>query len=363
MTAKLTVAVIGASGITGGELCRLLLVHPGVERIHPVARTDAHFERVHRNLLGCGLRFTDIEHVKARAGGLDCVFFATPPGDAIRHAPHFLERGVRVVDLSAAFRFSHASAYERVYGHEHAAPELLEEAVFGVTEFAREQVRGARLIANPGCYVIAALLALVPVVSASRATPNELIAIHAINGTTGAGSTPRREIMHATAINDVLPYSLEGHRHAPELEEHLGRLAGTPVGVNFSTAHGNFARGIYLQAALRAPPSADWSRESLIRLYESAYGKGAEKEFFVRVVDAPRSGKPNDKEYDLYPSMARVVGSNFCHIGMDYDAQRRLIKIVAVIDNLIKGAAGSAIQNMNVMFDLDERLGLNHYGL
>lgn len=362
-TMKAKLAVIGASGTTGGELLRLLLTHPQVDAVYPVARTEEPLERIHRNLLGSGLAFMDLKAVKARAGELHGVFFATPPAEALAHARDFLDRGAKVVDLSAAFRFRDPALYGHAYGDNHSAPDLLREAVYGVTEFVRADLRNARLVANPGCYVITALLALAPLLREGYAMIEEPIAISALNGTSGAGSSPKREVMHASAANDVLAYSLEGHRHTPEIEDQLSRLAGRPVTVNFNTAHGNFPRGIFLQASLRAAPHVECSRESLIDLYQRAYGKGAEQEFFVRIVDEPRSGKRNDKEYHLYPSVARVAGSNFCHIGLDWDTDRRLIKVVAVIDNLVKGAAGSAIQNMNVMLGLDEKLGLLQYGL
>lgn len=360
----LTVGVAGATGYTGGELCRLLLNHPHVRRIVPTARRDDTLERVHPNLLGSGLTFSTFEALKEQAADVDIVFFCTPSGTAMQHAGWFLDRGCRVIDVSADFRFSDPDAYQRVYGIEHTAPGLLADAVYGVTELHRDRIAQARLVANPGCYVITSILALTPILRSGWADLDQPVRITAVNGTTGAGATPVRAVMHAEALNSMLPYSLDGHRHAPELEAHLAPQAGRPLTIDLSTAHGNFARGIYVQASLQADPDRDGiSRDSLLDLLTRSYGPGGAGEFFVRVVDKARSGQLNEKDYELYPRLAAVTGSNFCHIGADCDQQRGVIKLVATTDNLVKGAAGSAIQNMNVMCGLDETCALTAYGL
>ncbi|MEV5161952.1 N-acetyl-gamma-glutamyl-phosphate reductase [Streptomyces sp. NPDC053728] len=361
----LTVGVIGATGYTGGELCRLLLNHPLVTDILPTAREAVPFDRMHANLLGSGLEFLTLEALRRQADKLDVVFFCTPSGEAMRNASWFLDRGIRVVDLSADFRFVDPAVYKEVHGAEHAAPELLSEAAYGVTELNRQNVAKARLVSNPGCYVITAILALTPVLRAGWADLDSPIHINAVNGTTGAGNKPKRAVMHAEALNSMMPYSMEGHRHGPELETHLAHQAEREIVVDFNTAHGNFARGIYLQANLAIHPDrrqhAD--RGALLALLTDFYGKGGDKEFFVRVNEFPKTGGLNSKEYDVYPSVASVTASNFCHIGVDYDARRGIVKVLSVTDNLVKGAAGSAIQNMNVMFGVDETTGLRNYGL
>ncbi len=362
---ELTVAVVGASGYAGGELCRLLLNHPAVGRILPTARSTDEFEHVHPNLLGCGLSFVTLDHVREHARELDVVFFCTPSGEAMRHAQWFLEQGCRVIDLSADFRFADPAVFADVYGFEHAVPDLLPDSVYGVTELDREAVAGSRMVANPGCYAITATLALTPVLRSGLVDPEVPIHISAVNGTTGAGNKPKRQIMHAEAVNSMLPYSMEGHRHGPELEVNLSRTAGREVVVDFNTAHGNFSRGIYLQANLAVLPSrrAEVSRERVLDVLTDFYGTGSDGSFFVRVNNSPKSGKINDKEYDVYPSLAGVIGSNFCHIGADVDERRGIVKLIAVTDNLVKGAAGSAIQNMNVMLGLDETTALRNYGI
>jgi len=365
MTEGATVGVFGGAGFTGGELCRLLLGHPGVASILPTSRGGESFERLHRNLAGCGLEFRTPDALLERAGELDVAFFCTPSGEAMRLAPALLEAGVRVVDLSADFRFADADGYRRAYGGEHACPEHLAEAACGITELHREEVSRARLVANPGCYVIAATLSLAPLLQAGLVALESPLQLAAVNGTSGAGSSPRPEVMHANAFGTVLPYSMDGHRHSAELEARFRELAGRPVPASIATAHGNFARGIYVNATL--VPSPNWretpSRGSLTDLYQDFYGRGHEGDHFVLVNDLPRRGGLNAKEYDLYPQVGSVTGSNFCHLGLDFDRERGLIKAMAAIDNLVKGAAGSAIQNMNLMLGFEETAGLGHYGV
>ena len=365
MADKLRVGVVGASGYAGGELCRLLLSHECVQEILPTSRGSDAFERVHPNLLGCGLEFISLPELIETAASLDAVFLCTPPGEAMESAKLFLQLGVKVIDLGPDFRFPTASQYTSVYGIPHVASELLENAVYGVTELNRGKIRSAQLIANPGCYAITCILGLLPLIKTGFIDFSKEIHISAINGTTGAGGSPTRDTSHATVSNGVLPYSLEGHRHGPELEYQLASIADQPVEVVFTAAHGSFARGIHelITVSAKIEYAKKLSRESLIEFYIKYYGKGTDGEHFVVVNQFKRSGVKNAKEYHLYPNVARVTGSNFCHIGLDYQSEHGVIKIVAVSDNLVKGAAGSAIQNMNLMFNLPETTGLRHYGL
>lgn len=358
---RLTAGVIGGTGHSGGELCRLLLGHPAVGTILPTARTDVTFAEVHPNLLGSGLSFIPADQLAGRADELDVVFFCTPSGEAMHQARHYADRGVRVIDLSADFRFADPEVYQRVYGAEHADPGLLAEAVYGVTELNRHRIAEARVIANPGCYAITAILGLVPLLRAGMARPDMPVGIHAVNGTTGAGSTPKKAIMHAEMSGAMLSYSLAGHRHGPELEAVLEPLTGRPVTVDLNTAHGNFTRGIHLQANVRL--AAELSRDDALALYTEAYGDGHDGEYFVLVNTLPKRGALNEKRYEIYPNLTGVVGANFCHIGLDHAPAGNTIKIVAATDNLVKGAAGSAIQNMNAMLGLDEHTGLTAYAL
>ncbi|MEQ4303820.1 N-acetyl-gamma-glutamyl-phosphate reductase [Plantactinospora sp. B6F1] len=359
----LTAVVVGAAGHTGGEVCRLLLGHPYVGEILPTSRSDLPFDQTHPNLRGCGLVYRSAdEALDARP---DVAFLCAPAGEAMRMAPRFLTAGTRVVDLGPDFRFADPDVYTRVYGRPHLAPELLAKAAYGVSELNRAEITAARLVANPGCYVITALLALYPLLGAAFVDWSSLIRISAINGTSGGGTAPHPRLMHAEVAGSMLSYSLNGHRHAPELETVLGRLGGRPVSVDLSTAYGPFVRGTFLTASLSVGTAwrDDLDRDAVLDRYRKTYGSGADGEYFVRVVDQPRRGGLNEKEYDLYPRLADVVGSNFCHVGTDYDATHAVIRVVAVTDNLGKGAAGSAIQNMNLLTGLPESTGLAAYAL
>ncbi|AUS80767.1 N-acetyl-gamma-glutamyl-phosphate reductase [Actinoalloteichus sp. AHMU CJ021] len=364
MTGRLRVGVVGATGWAGRELCRLLLGHPEVGEIVPAARdTTRSFAAVHPNLLGSGLEFVHLDALVERAGALDVVFLCVPAGEAMGMAPELLRRGTRVVDLSADFRFPDPALYERIYARPHSSPELLPEAVFGVTELVRDRLPEARLVANPGCYVISVLLGLLPLAEEGLLGSAGSVHVHAVNGTTGASAKPTRDLHHAEVFGSMLPYSLEGHRHSGELELHLGRLAGGPVDVVMSTAHGAFARGILAQITVLVPPEHrdGLSREALTARYLGRYGSDHSGEHFVLVNDLEKRGGANAKEYGAYPRLSNVVGTNYCHLGVDHDPARSVIKVVSVIDNLGKGAAGSAVQNMNVMVGLPDTTGLRAY--
>jgi N-acetyl-gamma-glutamyl-phosphate reductase common form len=338
-----------------------LLGHPLIKSILPTARGDESFCRVHPNLLGSGLEFVTVDELADRAGELDVVFFSTPTGEAMRSARHYLEHGVRVIDLSADFRFADPLVYQRVHGPEHLEPELLADAVYGVTELFREHIAKTNLVANPGCYAITAILALAPLLTSGHARLDVPVAVHAVNGTTGAGTTPKKALMHAEVAGSMLAYGLDGHRHGPELETVFGELTGRNVVVDLNTTHGDFARGIHLQANVALDGELD--RDALIELYLAHYGRGHEGEYFVLVNDRPRREGRNAKEYALYPNITSVLGTNFCHVGVDVDRDRGIAKVVAVTDNLVKGAAGSAIQNMNTMLGVDQTRGLRHYAV
>ena len=366
MADRLAVGVLGGTGYAGGELCRLLLNHPFVGSVHPSSRTDAPFERVHRNLAGSGLAFVSPDALVDGDVDLDVVFFATPTGEAMAAAGAFLDRGTRVVDLSADFRFPDPAAFATAHGRPHAAPDLLDRAVTnGITEHNRHEVRGAALVANPGCYVVTAALGLAPLLASGLADTARTVHVAAVNGTTGAGSTPRRPILHAEADGAMLAYDLAGHRHADELVLRLAEAGAGVVDVDLGTSHGSFPRGIHVQASVAiAPEHRDTlTRDDVLALYRDHYGAGHAGEFFVLVNDHPALLARGTKEYDLFPTVRAVQGSNFCHVGLDVDRRAGRVRVVAVTDNLVKGAAGSAIQNMNVMLGHDETAGLRGYGL
>ena len=189
--------------------------------------------------------------------------------------------------------------------------------------------------------------------------------MNAINGTTGAGNNPKIDVTHANATENVLTYNAEGHRHAPEVEDKLQSLFKKKILIDLNTAHGNFRRGIYLRVNLNVKKRYinTINRDSIIRIFKKFYNKQNKNNQFIQILDHKKKLQKNDKEYDLYPSVINVIGSNNCLIGLDYDQQLGVIRIIATTDNLIKGAAGSAIQNMNIMFGCDETESLSKYGI
>lgn len=356
MTDKLTVGVLGASGATGTEACRLLLRHPSVAEIVPFARKDGLLGDHHRRLWASRLRFQSPEGFADRTD-LDVALLCTPTGAASQVAGQLVAAGITVIDLSADHRFPAPEELRMHHGIDHPDPTVLDLARYGLTEFARDEIRGAVLIANPGCFAITAELALVPLAHAGLLGRESTVTIFAINGMTGAGASPRWETSAVYASGALLAYGLDGHRHAPEIESVLARHGAGGTIIDMSTAHGDFPRGIHLTISVR-PPGRLPDREELLDLYLTQYGQRGEGEQFVDIVTQRREGGLNHKDYGLYPTMPAVVGTNNCHIGVDVDPRIGAIKIVAVTDNLVKGAAGSAIQNMNVALGLPEASGL-----
>ena len=359
---KLVVGVYGGRGYTGRELCRLLLEHPNIGRIIPASKGEESFDEANPNLAGCGLNFVNPQELESRANEFDLVFLRGDGGESLRQAPLFLDKGAKVIDLGADFRLQ-KSRYERVYGREHTSPQLLEEAVYGLPEFNRDLIKRARLVANPGCYVITGLLGLHPLLKEGIIDLTN-IPIFAINGTTGGKSEPTRGLMHSNVSGDILAYSTEGHRHGDEFEERIALVTGEPAMVNFNTAHGDFTTGIHLEATPIVKPEyrEGLTRERIIEIYKTHYPK--DKFPFVRINSRPRAlagTKESGKDYTIMPRISNVRGTNFCDIGLDYDENRGIIKVVAVADNLVRGSAGTAIQNMNLMFGFDETAGLRGY--
>jgi len=361
MKSKIDVGIVGASGYTGGELVRLLLNHSNVNLKWVTSRHEERLEVMHPNLLGCTLKFTKLEEVDP---SVDAVFFCLPSSEAMKKAPMFLDAGAKVIDLGADFRFKNPERYKEIYNKEHQSPQLLKEVVYGITEINREDIKNARLIANPGCYVITSILGILPLIH-NKIIPLDNININALNGTSGAGIELRREVMHPESSDNILPYSLEGHRHSGEIENQLEIFGKEKAKVNFTTAHANFTRGIYsvISSPVKDELKEKLTRDGLLKLYNDFYGKDEDGEWFVRVKDFKKTMGKNKKEYSVYPFVAHVKGSNFCHIGLDYDEERGIVRVISVTDNLVKGAAGSAIQNMNVMFGFDEKAGLEQFGL
>ena len=339
------VGIVGGTGYTGVELLRLLVQHPQVEVTVITSRSEAGVKVVdmYPNLRGHYDNLAFSVPDSATLGACDAVFFATPHGVAHALAGELLAAGTRVIDLSADFRLQDAEEWAAWYGQPHGAPELLGEAVYGLPEVNREQIRGARLIAVPGCYPTAAQLALLPLLEAGLADAETLIA-DCKSGVSGAGRGAKVGSLFCEAGESMMAYSVKGHRHLPEIRQGLRRAAGREVGLTFVPHLTPMIRGIHATLYARV---ADRSVD-LQALFERRYAN----EPFVDVMPA-----------GSHPETRSVRGANVCRLAVHRPQGGDLVVVLSVIDNLVKGASGQAIQNLNIMFGLDERLGLGHAGM
>ena len=332
-------AVIGGTGYTGLELIRLLLGHPEAQLAAVCSRSEAGraLSEVFPNFEGkSDLRFT------AELGAADVpdvVFFATPNGVAMKQAPALLERGIRVIDLAADFRLPDPAVWEQWYKEPHACPELLAEAVYGLPEIYRKDIAGAHLVANPGCYPTSVLLGFHLLVKSGEVDPGCLIA-DAKSGVSGAGRRASVGLLAAEIDGNFKAYKVSAHRHFPEIEMHLERAAGSGIGLSFTPHLLPIARGIHSTLYCRT----ERSQEELQELFEVAYAD----EPFVTVLEA-----------GSHPEVRAVRGVNDCHIAVHKPRSSEIAKVLVVIDNLVKGAAGQAVQNMNLLFGFDETTGLS----
>ena len=338
---KIKVAVIGASGYAGLELVRLLARHPGCDlaALTSLEYPGRPFDEVFPALAGIvQLPFSDAtpEEIAAQA---EVVFTAVPHQAAMGMIPGFLERGCKVVDLSADFRFREVGLYEKWY-QAHTAPELLAEAVYGLPELHRDEVRRTRLVGNPGCYPTCVILGLAPLAKAGLLQPDSVIA-DCKSGASGAGRQALLGITFCEVNEGFRAYKVLEHRHTPEMEQELSGLAGTPVRVTFTPHLVPMSRGILgtLYANLTEPRPEDELRELYRQFYQGHP--------FVRL---HRPGS--------LPDTRDVRGANFCDLALRVDREGRRVIVISVIDNLNKGAAGQAVQNFNLMCGFPETLGL-----
>jgi len=335
------IGIVGASGYTGVELLRLLVSHPDVEVSCVTSRQSAGeaVGTVFPSLRGClDLNFEQLD-AAALAARADLVFTAVPHQAAMEMVPGLLAAGCRVVDLSADFRLHDVAVYEAWY-QQHTAAELLPEAVYGLPEIYRSAIPSARLVANPGCYPTSIALALAPLLQGGLIDPATIIA-DCKSGTSGAGRSAKVDTLYCEVNEGFKAYGLPRHRHTPEIEQTLSHLAGQPVVINFTPHLVPANRGIL--STCYATLTAAATTAELVERFQAHYAG----ETFVRVLPAGQM-----------PNIAQVRGSNFCDIGLSVDERTGRVVVVAVIDNLVKGAAGQAIQNMNLMLGLDEQRGL-----
>ncbi len=337
------VGIVGGTGYTGVELLRLLARHPQAEVVAITSRKEAGMPvaEMFPNLRG----HIDLKFCAPQQAGLencDVVFFATPNGIAMQQARELLAAGVRVVDLAADFRIKDIAVWQKWYGMEHACPELVAEAVYGLPEVNRAEIQTARLVANPGCYPTAVQLGFLPLLEVGVVDVSYLIA-DAKSGVSGAGRKAEVGALFAEAGDNFKAYAASGHRHLPEISQGLARYAGKPVGLTFVPHLTPLIRGIHATLYARLTDAAD-----VQALFEKRYAN----EPFVDVLP-----------FGSHPETRSVRGANMCRIALHQPQGGDTLVILSAIDNLVKGASGQAVQNMNIMFGLPETMGLELVGL
>lgn len=331
--------IVGGTGYTGVELLRLLARHAGVSLHAITSRKEVGMPvaQMYPNLRGwVDIAFSD--PADGRLNDCDVVFFATPNGIAMQDAGRLLDAGVKVIDLAADFRIKDVAEWEKWYGMTHAAPALVDEAVYGLPELNREAIRKARLVANPGCYPTAVQLGLIPLLEAGLVDAGSLIA-DCKSGVSGAGRKAEVAALFCEAGDSFKAYGVAGHRHLPEIRQGLGRVSSQAVGLTFVPHLTPLVRGIHATLYARMTREAD-----VQTLFEQRYAQEA----FVDVMPA-----------GSHPETRSVRGSNQCRIAVHRPQGGDTLVILSVIDNLVKGAAGQAVQNMNLMFGLPEGQGLD----
>ncbi|HEX7997697.1 MAG TPA: N-acetyl-gamma-glutamyl-phosphate reductase [Pyrinomonadaceae bacterium] len=334
---KLRIGIFGGSGYGGAELLRLLLLHPQAE-VELVTANEHAGKRVgdvHRNLYGLtDLRFTLAPEDLGSLGQLDCIFLALPHGQALEIAPRLPEH-VKVIDLSGDFRLRDSVVFREHYGREHTAMETQGKFVYGLTETNRESIKSARFISNPGCFATATLLGLAPLVAHNLLSGR--VIVDAKTGSSGSGAKPAANTHHPQRMNSFYAYKPFTHQHVPEIEQELRAVGDWSSELVFMTHSLPVARGIF--ASIYAETKRELTLEEAREVFAEFYGDS----FFVRMVEGS-------------PDINWVKTTNFCDIGLAARASQ--LVVFSALDNLVKGAAGQAVQNMNLMFGLDERSGL-----
>ncbi|EML6322526.1 N-acetyl-gamma-glutamyl-phosphate reductase [Bacillus cereus] len=341
------VAIIGATGYGGIELIRLLEQHPyfSIASLHSFSQVGECITNVYphlRNVLVHTLQEIDVETIGKEA---EIVFLATPAGVSAELTPKLLAEGLKVIDLSGDFRMIDPSSYELWYKRPAAKEEILRKAVYGLSEWKRTEIQKANLIANPGCFATATLLAIAPLVRSSMIEEDSII-IDAKSGVSGAGKTPTTMTHFPELYDNLHIYKVNQHQHVPEIEQMLTEWNSESQPITFSTHLIPISRGIMI--TLYAKVKQKMEIKQLQKLYEETY----EQSPFIRIC---KQGK--------FPSPKEVRGSNYCDIGIAYDERTERVTVVSVIDNMMKGAAGQAIQNANIIAGLEETTGLQHMPL
>ena len=334
---KVKVAILGGSGYTAVELIKLLLRHPGAEIAAITSRQDEHIADLHPSLLGrIDVRCQPFDADALKAKGVQVAFGCLPHGTSMESIPPLLERGIRVIDLSADYRLRDPNVYQQWYKETHHDTKNLAQAVYGLPEVYGEQLPGARLVANPGCYPQTAVLGLAPLVANKRIELSGIV-IDSKSGVSGAGRTPKLNVHFPECNESVAAYAVGTHRHTPEIEQALSDLAGAPVQVIFTPHLMPMDRGIF--STIYATPTRAVAESELVELYRGYF-----------------AGKPFVRVRTNLPATKDTTGTNFLDVCVR--AVRGKVLVLAAEDNLVRGASGVAVQNFNRVFGFDERTGL-----
>ena len=336
------VGIIGATGYAGGELVRLLMGHPQAEIVWYGSRSyiDKKYYEVFQNMFQIVDSKCLDDNMEELAAQADVIFTATPQGFCASIINEEILSKVKVVDLSADFRIKDVKVYEEWYKITHKSPQFIDEAVYGLCEINREDVKKARLVANPGCYPTCSTLSIYPMVKEGLIHPNTII-IDAKSGTSGAGRGAKVDNLYCEVNENMKAYGVSTHRHTPEIEEQLGYAAGEKVVLNFTPHLAPMNRGILVTAY--ASLKKEVTYDEVKAVYDKYYGT----EKFVRVLDK-----------DVCPQTKWVEGSNYVDVNFKLDFRTNRIIMMGAMDNLVKGAAGQAVQTMNLLFGLEESMGL-----
>ena len=334
--------IIGATGYAGGELVRLLLGHKEVEIKWFGSRSyiDEKYSSIYQNMFQIVEDVCRDDNLQKLADQVDVIFTATPQGFCASHINEELLSKVKVIDLSADFRIKDVKTYEKWYQIKHASPQLIGEAVYGLCEMNREQIKQARLLANPGCYPTCSILSIYPLLKEGLIEPSSII-IDAKSGTSGAGRGAKVDNLYCEVNENIKAYGVGSHRHTPEIEEQLSYISGKDVTLNFTPHLIPMNRGILVTAYAKYKEGV--TKEQIREAYVKAY----QDEYFVRVLDE-----------GVCPETKWVEGSNFVDVNVKVDERTHRVIMMGAMDNITKGAAGQAVQNMNLMFGFDEAEGL-----
>ncbi len=338
-----SVTVLGASGYIGSEILRLLVNHPKVDKIVPVSRSLAGKKvSSHHTFLRGRL---DVKYRDVDLSGLDTDFLyvAAPPGEWINSITSVLDKGVRVISMGGKFRIKDSKIDTKVYpGFD--SESILKEAVYGLPELYREEIKKARFIANPGCYTTSIILSLAPLSELKSVFDLSKIVVTSISGSSGAGAKASAFLHHPEMSSNLRPYKIFYHRHVPEMEFILSKHFNSELKISFTPSVGDYSRGILSYITLFTKASKELKLADLFQNYYKNEG-------FVRILSAEEENIPNLKD---------VVNTNYCDIGVNYDKSKGRVLLLSALDNLIKGGSGTAVQNMNLMLNLDEGIGLNN---